>query len=284
MSARVLAASAAFVCAASLVALVLLSGGCGKSKLAKAYGPYNAQVEKLLDAEYKTGKSLEDLFRGQYEENAPDFQRYADFLTGTALPFYDRFVADATAIVPGDPGLEPAQKAFVQYATARQEFARVLAANLDALRLPDSTRHLKSKIDAAETTKSAYADTLKGDAATPDPRFTVLSALAKDFQSKCLEPMARGETTHKDVGDYVRKQILPEIAKLRESKYDDDEPGRRLRDAVAAAQEFYVAIIEDVKPMESRARLARASEEAAHAADEAMKKLKEELATVRRKM
>ncbi len=265
------------------VSLVVLSvASCFReSDLSKAYRPYNAKVEKLLDSEAETGKRLEQLLRSQYEPDA-DSERYADFVTKTAVPFYDGLLASVKDLAPGDPGLAAAQGELLKFAQARADFAHVLAANLDALRLTDTTRKLTDKIGAAERSKSAYGDTLVGPAASPDPRFAELSELAKDFQAACFEPMSRGKATAKDVEAHLRSLILPRVKKIRESKFEDDESSQRLRDAVAATQEFYEAVIPDLPAMEARARLKNATESADAAAADAMKKFKEALDVVRR--
>jgi hypothetical protein len=237
---------------------------------------------KLLDAENATGGRLEKLFKAQYEEEAPDFARYADFVERTAVPFYEGFVGKAKELAPSHPGLAGVQTELVKYAQSRSDFARVLAANLDALRHPDTTLRLREREAAAEATKQDYAELLVGPGATEDSRFTELNGLAKDFQSQCLQPLAAGKTTHKDFEERVRTVILPRIAKLRAGRFDDDEASRRLRDAVAAAEAFYVAIIDDLKQMEARARLSRAAEDASRSAADAFKKFKDELAAVRR--
>jgi hypothetical protein len=282
MSVRSIAATV--LALGALAAVVTSVASCfRKSDLAKAYAPYNAAVEKLLDAETATGKRLEELLRSQYEDE-PDYPRYAEFVKGTAAPFYERFVAQVKDLAPGDPGLAAAQTQLLKFAQARADFARVLAANLDALRHSETTRALTEKVNAAENAKAAYADTLHGPAESPDTRFAELAELAKDFQATCFEPMARGKATGKDVEEHVRSRILPRVKKMRESKFEDDESSQRLRDAVAATQEFYEAVIADLPAMEARARLKSASETADQAAGDALKKFKEEIAAVRRLM
>jgi hypothetical protein len=276
---------AAGLAAAALVAVALLLPACfGKSDLARAYDPYDAKIEKLLDAESETGLKLEKLFKSQYEEESPDFQRYADYVEKTAVPFYDDLVAKTKALAPGHAGLAATQAELVKYMQFRAEFAHVLAANLDALKFSDTTRTLQTKEVAAERTKQLYGETIEGPAAMPDGRFTELDALAKDFQNSCLLPMSSGQKSARDVADHVRKEIIPKVATLRATKFEDDESSRRLRDAIAAAEEFYTALIDDLKPMEARARLSRAAEESTQAAADALKKFKTELADVRRKL
>jgi hypothetical protein len=280
---RAMSFLAAASAAASLVAVALLAPSCfGPSDLAKAYEPYNAKVEKLLDAESETGRRLEKLFKSQYDDETPDFQRYADYVEKTAVPFYDDLVAKTKALEPVHAGLAATQAELVKYVQFRAEFAHVLASSLDALKFSDTTRTLQAKEVAAERTKQLYVDTLKGPAASPEGRFSELDALAKDFQNSCLLPMSSGQKSARDVADYVRKNIVPQVAKLRATNFDDDESSRRLRDAVAASEEFYAALLEDLKPMEARARLSRAAEQSSQAAADALKKFKEALAEVRR--
>jgi hypothetical protein len=275
---------AAGLAVAVLVVVVLLAPSCfGPSDLAKAYDAYNAKVEKLLDAENATGRMLEQLFKSQYDEQAPDFQRYADYVEKTAVPFYDDLVAKTKALAPVHDGLKATQDELVKYVQFRAEFAHVLAANFDALKFSDTTRTLQAKEVAADATKEAYGATLKGPAAMPDGRFSELDALAKDFQSSCLLPMSSGQKSARDVADHVRREILPKVAKLRATPFDDDESSRRLRDAIAASEEFYSALIADLKPMEARARLSRAAEESSQAAADALKKFKQEIEQVRRR-
>jgi hypothetical protein len=281
MNAKSVLAAASAV--AVLAAVVLSVASClGKSDLDKAYEPYNAKVEKLLDSENETGRRMEKLFKAQYEDEAPDFSRYAEFIEKTAVPFYDDLVAKTKALAPVHPGLAATQEELVKYVGYRAEFAHVLASSLDTLKFADTTRTAQAKEVAAERTRQLYLDTLKGPATMPDARYSELDALAKDFQSSCFQPLATGQKSARDAGDYVRKNILPRIAKLRASNFDDDEPSRRLRDAVAASEEFYLAFIDDLKPMEARARLSRATEESSQAAADSLKKFKEELGEVRK--
>jgi len=267
-----------------LVAVVQLTPSCvGKSDLAKAYDAYNPQVEKLLDAESATGRRLEQLFKAQYDEEAPDFQRYADYVEKTAVPFYDDLVAKTKALVPGHEGLQETQNELVKYVQFRAEFAHILLANLDALKFSDTTRTLTAKEVAAERSKQAYGETIKGPAAMPEGRYSELDAIAKDFQSSCLLPMSSGQKSARDVADYVRREILPKVAKLRATPFEDDESSRRLRDAIATSEEFYAALIADSPRMEARARLSRGAEESSQAAADALKKFKEAIEQARRR-
>jgi hypothetical protein len=276
---------AAGLAVSALAAAWLFTPSCvGKSDLAKAYEPYIAKVEKLLDAEAEKGKDLEKRFKSQYDDDAPDFERYAEFVEKTAVPFYDGLVASVKALAPVHKDLDATQAELVKYVQFRAEFAHVLAANLDAVKFPDSTKKVREKEIAAENTKRLYLQTLDTPEAMPDGRFSELDAVAKDFIGSWFEPFARGQKSARDVADYVRKNIVPRVAKLRATTFEDDEKSRRLRDAVAAAAEFYDAVPEDLKPMESRARLSRAAEESSRASAEARKKFSEALADVRRRL
>jgi len=276
---------AAGLAVAAVAAAWLFTPSCvGKSDLAKAYEPYIAKVEKLLDADTETGKRLEKLFKSQYDDDAPDFQRYAEYVEKTAVPFYDGLVASVKALAPAHKDLDATQAELGKYVQFRAEFAHVLAANLEAVKFPDSTKTLRAKEIAADNTKQGYGATLTTPEAMPDGRFSELKAVAEDFQATCLMPMSAGQKSARDVEDYVRKNIVPRVAKLRATTFGDDEPSRRLRDAVAAAAEFYDALLEDLKPMEARARLSRAAEESSRAAAEARKKFSEALADVRRRL
>jgi hypothetical protein len=277
----VLLASLGFI---ATVLLLAVTPGCGKSPLAKAYVPYNAGVERLLDEEMATWKRFAPLFTGQFQDENPDYDAYAKYLTEVAVPFYDGLVMKVAALPRGDAGLDDAHAALVKFAASRAEFAHLLAKSLDAVKRSGTTQNLNEKDAVAEAAKTDYTRTLQGPAPTPDVRFNDLMALSQDFAHSCVEPLSQGKATAKDAEEAIRTRILPKVRKLRGTKFDEDESSRKLRDAIAAAESFYVAVVDDLPRMEARSRLSRQADALAVAGKDAFDKFQTEMKAVRGKL
>src|SRR5438876_10265153 len=92
----------AAVTLAAAAALAVSLASCGRSALAKAYDAYDASVEPLLAKEQavlqRLGTFVNDWVRG---EN-PDLNRFQDYLSTQAMPFYEAFSAKVHELKPGD--------------------------------------------------------------------------------------------------------------------------------------------------------------------------------------
>jgi hypothetical protein len=267
-----------------VVAVVLAAPSCGRSELAKAHDAYNARVEPLLDRERPVWKKLASLLNEQSQGEEPDFKRFAEVLRRETLPFYAELDASVGKLEPGDPGLAAAHAALVKFAKSRLEFMRVLEQNLETVRVGDPESKMNVKDAALTSAVAAYGEAIKGDMATADNRFSELIALETDFQSSCIEPLAEGKATAGDVKERIATRILPKIKALRATKFLDDEPSRRLRVAITAAEEFFGAVVEDLPRMEAAARLRRASSALNTQGDDALKAFLDEMKAVRGRM
>lgn len=266
------------------LAAVLAAPSCGRSNLSKAYDSYTAKVEPLLDREAPVWKKLATLLNEQSQGEEPDFKRFAEVLRAETLPFYAEFSASVEKVEPGDPGLAAAQAALVKFAKSRVEFTRVLADNIETVRVGDPESKMNVKDAELTSAVAAYGEIIKGDVASADNRFAELIALETDFQTSCIEPLAEGKATADDAKDRIATRILPKIKSLRATKFLDDEPSRRLRVAITAAEEFFAAVVEDLPRMEAAARLRRSSSALNTEGDDALKALRTEMKAVRGRM
>ncbi len=280
---RVLPVLAALGAALALTA-VLSIGSCGKSGLAKAYQAYEARVEPMLDRELPTWKRIATLLNEQSDEETANFERFAAAVRNEGLPFYDGFRADAEALDPAEPGLASAHAELVAYAKARYEFVHLIADSLDVLKKGETTRVRDLKDVALRVAMEAYGATLASPSDPPDTRFSELIVLATEFQSSCLEPLSEGRITGADVKERLESRVLPKIKALRATKFGEDEGSRLLREAIAAADEFFRAIIDDLPRMEAGARLRESTGRLVDEGDTRLKKFREALAAVRRQL
>ena len=267
-----------------VVAAVLVAPSCGRSDLAKAYEAYDAGVEPLLDREAPVWKKLASLLNEQSQGEEPDFKRFAEVLRAETLPFYAGFDASVAKLEPGDPGLAAAQAALVKFANARLEFARVLAANLETVRVGDPGSKMNVKDAALSAAVVAYQESINGEMARADNRFGELIALESDFQASVMVPLSESKATADDAKERIATRILPKIKSLRATKFLDDEPSRRLRVAITAAEEFFNAVVEDLPRMEAAANLRRSSSALTAAGDAALKSFLDEMKAVRGRM
>lgn len=269
---------------AALLAAALVVPSCGKSGLAKSYQAYEARVEPMLDHEIPMWKRVATLLNEQADPDAADFERFATVVQGDALPFYERFRKDAEALDPAEPALVAAHAELLAYAKARQEFVQLLAGSLDVMRKGETTRVRDLKDVALRTAMESYGATLASPSDPPDTRFSELILIATDFQSSCLEPLSEGRVTGADVKERLESRTLPKLRSLRATKFGEDEPSRLLREALAAAEEFFKSVVDDLPRMEAGARLRGASAKLVEEGDERLKKFRESLAAVRRQL
>jgi hypothetical protein len=265
-------------------AVLLAAPSCGPSHLSKAYGAYSAQVEPLLDREAPVWKKLASLLNEQSQGEDPNFKRFAEALRAESIPFYKEFAAAVDRIQPGDPDLATAHAALVKFAKSRAEFVRVLAENLETVRIGDPESKMNVKDAALTSAAAAYGESINGEMSKADNRFSELIALETAFQTTCIEPLADGKATADDARDRIAKEILPKIKSLRATKFLDDEPSRRLRAAIAAAEEFFDAVVEDLPRMEAAARLRRASSTLNTEGEDSMKAFRDEMKAIRGRM
>lgn len=264
-----------------LAAALVAAPSCGKSELAKAYESYTAKVEPLLDREAAVWKKLRDLVNEQGQDESPDLTRFADVLQRESVPFYDEFRTDVGKLEPGDPALAPAQEALAKFAKARADFVHEFADNLDALRVDGPSGKLAVTDRALTGAMGEYSKTLQGDLASGDTRFADLISLQTDFQTNVIEPLSEGRRTAEDGKERIETRILPKIRDIRATKFADDDSARLLRNAVAASEEFFLAVVPNLPRMEAGARLKRSSTALEKDANDALVKFRDEMKSVR---
>jgi hypothetical protein len=269
---------------AAVVSVLLFAPSCGRSKLSIAHEAYNAKVEPLLDREQKVWAKLATLLNEQSQGEEPDFNRFSQVLHDETLPFYADFAASVGKLEPGDPALEPAQSALQRFAKSRAEFARVLADNLDTVKVGDPESKMNAKDAALQSAVEAYGRAIQGDMAKADSRFSDLISLETQFQTACVEPIATGKTTADEGRELIAKKILPRVKALRATKFTEDEPSRLLRVALGAAEDFFEAVVAELPRLEAAARLRRSSSLLNKEGDDALKKFLEEMKLVRGRM
>jgi hypothetical protein len=267
-----------------VVAAVLVTPSCGPSNLSKAYAAYSAQVEPLLDREAPVWKKLAALLNEQSQGEDPNFKRFSEVLRSESAPFYAGFGASVEELEPGDPGLASAHAALVRFAKSRVELTRVLAENLDAVRIGDPESRMNVKDRALSSAIAAYGEAIHGEMSKADNRFTELVALESDYQTNCIEPLSGGKASADDLKDRIQKVMLPKIRSLRATKFADDEPSRRLNETLAAAEEYFAAVVEDLPLMEGAARLRRALSTLTVEGDDSLKAFRDEMKAVRNRM
>jgi hypothetical protein len=213
-----------------------------------------------------------------------NFKRFADVLRAESLPFYMQFSAAMERIEPSDPDLTAAHASLVKFAKSRAEFVRVLADNIDTVKIGDPDSKMNVKDAALTSAAAAYGESIHGEMSKADNRFSELIALETAFQTTCIEPLAEGKISADDAKERVAKQILPKIKSLRATKFLDDEPSRRLVAALAAAEEAFDAFVENMPLMEAAARLRRASTTLSTEGEDSMKAFRDEMKAIRGRM
>lgn len=270
--------------AALALAAVLSLGSCGKSNLSKAYQAYEARVEPMLDREIPTWKRVATLLNEQSNEETANFERFETAVRTEGVPFYDEFMADVQGLDPAEPGLVAAHAELLAYAKARREFVHLIADSLDVLKKAETTRLRDQRDVALRSAMESYGATLASPTDPPDTRFSELIVMATDFQNSCLEPLSEGRISGADVKERLETKTLPRIRSLRSTKFGEDEPSRLLREALAAAEEFFKAIVDDLPRMEAGARLRKSTGKLVEEGDSRLKKFREALAAVRRQL
>ena len=273
---------------AALPALVLTAlfalaaASCGPTALQKAYPVYDEAAEQVLDRDIPLWTRTEELFNDQLREQTANVQRLEDHLTKLAAPTYDKLLAQAKELRPGDPALDAAQAALVKYLEARVSFVRYLAQNLEVFRPGASAEALSMRQAEAGLRVDAYQDALKG--AVPDNRFGELQAIEREYAERVMKPFTEGRMTEDEVQDYVRKRILVRVQALKNGKFGDDTPSQYLHKAIVAAEDFYTAFADNLPLLDRNARFGAEVQRRRKEAEDLYKAFREEMASVRRRM
>lgn len=267
-----------------LVALTALAAStCGPSPLAKSFEAYDATAESLLDEDLALWKKLLPLFNAQIRDEGASIDRYETLVRKEAVPLYDRLATEIAALEPAAE-LKPAHDLLVQHAKARAEFAHLLAANIDVLRPQAAGAELGAKQSAAQYAMQEYDKWAHEDQTrVADSRFTELVGIHGDFTDR-LEKFQSHRMARADMDDFIRKDAIPRVKKLRAGRFDEDRPSGLLRDAIATTQEFYAAFADSLPMLERQAAFGEETEQLAKKGDDLLKKFREELQAVRRKL
>ena len=282
MRARTLVPLALAVLATAVLAVTLAS--CGDSGLAKAFPVYDSRAEKLLDRDLPLWTRLMKLYNEQISEDTADPPRYEACVTKEAVPFYDDLVREVEKLEAGDPALAPVQAEFLAYAKSRSAFAHHLADNLGVFRPGAADAELAQRRTAADAAMQAYAEKIQAAGGIPDERFNRLVALEAVFRDECMKPLTDGKMTSKEVEETIAARLLPQCRKMRAEKYPDDEVGHLLSQAVAAGEEFYVAVSKNLTLLDRNARFSGEAGRLVEEGDEHLKTFQAELGRIRRRL
>lgn len=262
--------------------LVLAASSCGPTPLQKAYPVYDQAAEQVLDRDIPMWKRTEQLFNEQIKDETANVERFEEHLTKQAAPTYDKLLAQAKELKPGDPALDGAQAGLVKYIEARVSFVRYLIQNLEVFRPGASAEALSTRQAEAAARVDAYQDALKGD--PPDNRFGELQAIEREYAERVMKPFTEGRMTEDEVQDYVRKRLLVRVQALRSGKFGDDTPSQYLHKAIVAAGDFYTAFADNLPLLDRNARFGAEVQRRRKEAEDLYKAFREEMASVRRRM
>jgi hypothetical protein len=272
------------VAAAAALLAIGVAQGCGPSQLSKAYTAYDGKAELILDREVAVWRKLLTLLNEQALSDTPDAERFRAVVVGESVPFYDAMKGDVAKAAPSQPELAAAHETLVKYADRRAAFARLVADSIDVLRRGDPWHELDAKDTALQAAMTDYAQRVQGRAVPPDNRFNLIQSAEKDFQRLCVEPLREGRVTAAQMGEIVKTQIQPKIREARGTQFEDDEEGRSVRAALAAADEFFDAVQQSAVLMEASAKLKRDTEALAKEGDDLVAKFRDEMKAVRGRM
>ena len=270
--------------AAAVAFAVAVAPGCGPSGLAKVYDAYDKRAESILVSEAPVWMRLVTLIQDQGNSETPDPERLKAVVAGESVPFYDKMKGDVAAAAPSVPELATAHGTLVKFAEKRAEFAHRVAGALDVLSRGDPWRDLDAKDSALQAAMIDYARRVEGRVAPPDERFSLIQTAEKDFQRLCVMPLGAGHITAAQMGEIVKTRIQPKIREARGTSFEDDEEGRSLRAALAAADEFFDAVTKSGALMEASARLKRDLDALDLECTELYTKFREEMKAVRGRM
>ena len=273
-----------FAVAAAALFVIGVAQGCGPTPLSKSYAAYDGKAEVILDREAAVWRKLLTLLNEQAASETPDPERFRAVVVGESVPFYESMKADVAAAAPAQPELAAAHEKLVKYADRRAAFARLIADSLDVLRRGDPWHELDAKDGALQSAMADYAQRVQGRTVPPDQRFNIIQNAEKDFQRLCVEPLGNGRLTAAQMGEIVKTQIQPKIREARATQFEDDEEGRSIRAALAAADEFFDAVQKSAELMETSAKLKRDTEALAREGDELVGKFRDEMKAVRGRM
>ncbi len=267
-----------------VAALALLATNCGPTPLEKAFPDYDSKVEKLLDDDLAVWKRLLALYNEQIQSGGAGHAKFESYVKKDAIPTYDKLVADVAAIQPAEPELQKAHEILVKHAAARAAFAHLLAQNLDVFSPEAAGDELGRKTSAAEYAVQDYDKWTHDDQTrVADARFTELRGLRNDFANR-FEKFQGHKIARAELDDFIRKEAIPKVKKLRAGRFDEDEPSRLLREAIATTEEYYAVLADSLPMIERQLTFAEESDRLSKEGDDLLKRFRDELKQIRNKL
>jgi hypothetical protein len=276
---------------AVLLVLCLLVAGvvglavhCGPSPLRKAYGAYDAQVEKALAGEADAWARLLKLFGERVGGGDVSQEKFDSFVTKEALPLYEKVERDLAAAAPTLEALKPAHEALTKSVAARAAFARHVAANLEVFRADPAMEELAAREAEAQQAAGDYDQWVHADQMrVADSRFTELRGIRDAFSDR-VEKFKEGKLARTDLEDFLRKDAIQRAKKLHATRFDDDQPSQTLRKAVVGFEQWFEAFAAALPTIERQFRFAGEADRLAREGDDLRAKFKAEMKAVRSKM
>jgi hypothetical protein len=239
------------------------AAGCGPSAPAVAWKGFVPPLEPFVRREDEVWRRSLEL-HGELESD-PRGPRFYPYVETTSLPFYAEFDAKAVSLAPAEPGLQPAYEALRKFIDARRAYLVLVLGERDLMQHAEQIIAVDQANADANVAMFEYGR-LAGDE-TPDYRRADLLAIASKFRSQYLEPAFRGDLDIPAVQQYLRGTVIPQMRKLRESRFEDDDASKGLRRAITLQLEAMEALDRVAEPYIRMGRAQSVREAARRKAD-----------------